>query len=449
MSPSIVAVLLGTFTLRFSTGLTGALLIYYLERLHTFGGPQVGAAVVGVMTATYFLAELVLSPFFGLLSDRFGAHRIMQVGPIFGAVAVVATVLTTDLVLLGGTRWLEGSAAAASIPSILGFLAMATSGDELLRGRAVTRFEAATLAGLGIGVVAAGPLFEVFGRTAFLLNAVVYLVSLAIYRYGVRDVDIVAAERTGAPDEGAPPARRRIDLGRYRRILGGSKVWLLAPTWIALNAIVGAWSTQSIFQLVAEPRLGFEDQVLMGGFGRVQVSIGLAGALVVFFAGLAYWGNRFKSLRRTSIIGIGIGGGLAMIAAVVGINHSGGWPGAVQVVLGVAAAAGLFVLAGATPAALGLLADISEGHPHDRGAIMGLYSVFLGVGQITGSLLSGGAAQIFGLDGLLGASTGLLVIALLPLGRLRASEHQLEVAEAAAEARLAAEPPLPMREPGS
>ena len=47
---------------------------------------------------------------------------------------------------------------------------------------------------------------------------------------------------------------------------------------------------------------------------------------------------------------------------------------------------GLFVLAGATPAALGLLADMSEPYPRDRGAIMGLYSVFLAVGQIIGSL---------------------------------------------------------------
>ena len=47
---------------------------------------------------------------------------------------------------------------------------------------------------------------------------------------------------------------------------------------------------------------------------------------------------------------------------------------------------GLFVLAGATPAALGLLADVSEAYPEDRGAIMGLYSVFLAIGQIAGSL---------------------------------------------------------------
>ena len=68
---------------------------------------------------------------------------------------------------------------------------------------------------------------------------------------------------------------------------------------------------------------------------------------------------------------------------------------------GVAAAAGLFVLAGATPAAVGLLADMSERFPTDRGAIMGLYSVFLAIGQIVGSLIGGYAAEWRGIDGLL------------------------------------------------
>ena len=65
------------------------MLLYYLAELPEFGGPEVSGPVAGVMTAAYFAAELLLSPLFGVLSDRFGAHRIMQVGPVLGAVAVV------------------------------------------------------------------------------------------------------------------------------------------------------------------------------------------------------------------------------------------------------------------------------------------------------------------------------------------------------------------------
>jgi MFS family permease len=428
MRRSLTAVLVGTFTLRFSTGLTGALLVYYLADLEAFGAREVSALEVGLLTATFYVAELVLSPLFGLLSDRIGMRRVMQYGPVFGAIAVVMTALTTDLFLLGVTRWLEGAAAAASIPSILGFIAVATSRDEELRGKVVARFEAATLAGLGFGLVAAGGLWEVLDRNAFYLNAVLYGASFLIYRFGVTVDGREAVETAHAEAEelgagGVAGVARGIEWRRYGRILASPAVWLLAPTWIAVNAFIGAWTSQSIFQLVQDPRPGFEDQLLMGGFEPFQVSIGLAVALLVFFAGLFYWGNRFKRFRRTTIMGIGVLGGLAMVAAIFGLNHAAGALAIGQVPLAFAAAGGLFVLAGATPAALGMLADISEHHPDDRGAIMGLYSVFLAMGQIIGSLLGGAAAEWAGIDGLLLASAVLLLAAAIPLRWLRASEH--------------------------
>ncbi|MEO8511408.1 MAG: MFS transporter [Chloroflexota bacterium] len=415
MHRSLVAVLGGTFTLRFSTGLTGGLLVFYLADLPAHGGPTISATVVGILTALYFLAELLLSPAFGILSDRWGAHRVMQHGPLFGIVAATLTAFTTDLLLLGSTRWLEGMAAAASIPSILGYIALATSDDEALRGRTVARFEAATLAGIAVGVVAAGPLYELIGRGAFLLNAVVYMGSLLVFRYGVGELH--------HPERLAEGADGRFDVGRYAHLMRNPQVWLLAPTWIALNAVLGAWTTQSVFQLVREPSDRFAGQMLMGGFSPIQVSIGLGTAGLIFFAGLIYWGGRFKRYRRTTIIAVGLAGALVMMAAGYLVNHSAAAGPLIQLPLIIVAAAGLFVLAGATPAALGLLADISESHPADRGAIMGLYSVFLGVGQIIGALASGTAADWLGIDGLLLASVVLLLIAVLPIHRLRASEH--------------------------
>jgi MFS family permease len=438
MSRSVVAVLSGTFTLRFSTGLTGGLLIYYLNDLPAHGGPQVSSFVLGLITATYFVAELVLSPAFGVLSDRLGAHRVMQWGPLFGAVAVVVTAFTTNLPLIGFTRWLEGAAAGASIPSILSYIALATAYNEPLRGRVVARFEAATLAGIGAGIVAAGWLYDPnglgLGRGAFLLNAGVYLISLLIYRYGVEELHHIPAATGPAtenrPVDSAELRPRDFSLQRYRALMRAPQVWLLAPTWIALNAVLGAWTTQSVFQLVRAPSPEHADQLLMGGFEPLQVSIGLAVAGVIFFAGLFYWGGRFGTLRRTTIIAVGLGGALVMVAAVFALNHAAGWGDAPRLALAGVAAAGLFVMAGATPAALGLLADVTESHPGDRGAIMGLYSVFLGVGQIIGALASGGAADWAGIDGLLLASLLLLLVAVLPIQRLRASEHMVGVAPA-------------------
>ena len=441
---SVTAVLTGTFTLRLSTGLTGTMLATYLARFQDHGGPHVSGLEVGLLSALYFASELVLSPPFGVLSDRLGSHRVMQWGPVFGAVAVVMTAVTTDsirlgllggaaiLVWLGATRLLEGAAAGASIPSILGYIASASSADEDLRGRVVARFEAATLLGLGLGIVIGPALFGFIGPFAFVLNALVYAGSFAIYRWGVAELPEDARIR-------GSEARQRFDLAAYLALLRSSAVWLLAPTWVALNAVIGSWTSQSVFQLVDRSRVPrFPTQVLAGGVEPMTVSLGAGVGLLVFLAGLVFWGNRFKRFRRTTIIGFGIAGGFGMLVGVAGINHSQGlgWPliGLLIVIL----LGGLFVLAGATPAALGLLADMTEAHPEDRGAMMGLYSVFLGLGQILGSLMAGFGADRLGFDGLILVSVILLAVALIPLGRLRASEHIVDAHGQAGRGRAAA-----------
>ena len=151
---------------------------------------------------------------------------------------MVLTGLTTSLPILGVTRMLEGASTAASVPSILGFIALATAGNELLRGKAAARFEGATLAGLGFGFIVAPKLFEAIGPTAFFLNAVFYGISFLIYWRGVKDpageVEAVASPHVG--------------FARYATLIRSSHVLLLAPTWIAVNASIGLWFSQSLFQ---------------------------------------------------------------------------------------------------------------------------------------------------------------------------------------------------------
>src|SRR4051794_9040867 len=151
------------------------MLVYYLRDL---GAEPI---VVGVFAALFYATELVGSPLFGALSDRVGHRRILLIGPGFGVIAVIVTALSRDFLVLGSTRLLEGASTAASVPSILGFIAFATAGSEIARGRAVARFEAATLAGLMGGFVIAGPLYDgiptiVAGlhQQAFFLNAILY-----------------------------------------------------------------------------------------------------------------------------------------------------------------------------------------------------------------------------------------------------------------------------------
>lgn len=431
MDRSLKAVLFGTFALRFSTGLTGAMLTTYLAKLPAYhpDAAPVSAITVGIFAATFYVAELVLSPIFGILSDRLGHHRVMLWGPLFGAAAVVITALTGNLVIIGAARLLAGISTAASIPSILGYIAIATASSEALRGRAASRFEAATLAGLGVGFIVAPKLFEALGPSAFLVNALFYLGSLAIYFRWVKDAD--AEQRKGATAERETVAHVRATVRRYVELVTHAHVWLLAPTWIAVNAAIGLWFSQSLFQFQrSDPR--FPEQWLLQGFSANQITAGALAIAVIFGAGIFWWGNRFDQYRRTTIILMGVVGGIALAGAGVVVNHAAFGAGTSPVQAGlvgisaVVLAGGLFVLAGATPAAVGLLADVSEQFPADRGAIMGLYSVFLGVGQIGGALLGGVAAEWRGMDGLMIGTAAVLALALVPLRQLRRSEHSLD-----------------------
>ena len=149
---------------------------------------------------------------------------------------------------------------------------------------------------------------------------------------------------------------------------------------------------------------------------------------MVFGAGLLFWGTVYARFRRTTMLLFGVAAFAVLAVDVVLINHLGGVSvGLLCAFVGVGLVA-LFVLSGATPAALGLLADVSERFEEDRSAIMGLYSVFLGLGQVIGALLGGLAATWRGIDGLVVATAVLLAIGITALLRLRSHEAILAAA---------------------
>jgi MFS family permease len=415
MSRSIVSMLAATFVLRVSTSITAGLLVFFVNDLTKGSGGGQGS--IAILHGGFYATELTGAIVFGILADRYGRKVIMLLGPLFGSVAVLMTGMTTMMPVLFVTRLLEGSSTAASIPSTLGFIAAETADDEALRGRVVSLFELVSLGGmLAVGPALSGVLWDAIGRPAFFLNCGFYLVALALYAYGVSEVPREKLDEASAPSDGGAAGQ----LSRYWRIATSRSVLLFAPTWLAINAILGLWGNQAPLLLTGNKH--DPSQFLMQGASPTAIGIGEAVFAVFLGLGLLFWGTVYARFRRTTLLLCGVVSFVVLAVDVLAINHLGGVSVPLLCILVGVGLAALFMLSGATPAALGLLADVSEGFHEDRSAIMGLYSVFLGLGQVLGALVGGIAASWKGIDGLIVATGVLLTIGMVALLNLRAQE---------------------------
>ncbi len=419
MNRSIASMLLGTFMLRVSTAITGGLLFNLVNEMTH--GRGTGPAANALLTGGFYTTELTGAIVFGVLADRYGRKVIMLLGPIFGGVAVFMTGLTTHLPVLFVTRLLEGGSTAASIPSTLGFIAAETAHDEKLRGRVVSIFEFVSLGGmLAVGPAIAGQLWAHVGRQAFFINCFFYILALALYAYGVSEVPRERKSAVAAPGEGRPI---KAEAAHYLRIATNRKVLLFTPTWLAINAILGLWSVQA--PLLLRGNITDTSQFLMQDIGSINIGNGEAALAIVFGAGVLFWGMVYARFRRSTLLLIGTIAFIVMTVDVLAVNHFGGTSTPVLLALGGIGGVAIFMMSGATPAALGLLADVSEEFEEDRSAIMGLYSVFLGVGNVIGAVIGGIAASWRGIDGLVVATAGLLAIGLAALLHLRSKEMEV------------------------
>jgi MFS family permease len=329
--------------------------------------------------------------------------------------------LTTVIWLLVFTRLLEGLSTASNAPSTLGYIAEVTSGSAKLRARVVGLYEIATIGGAGLGFSLGGWLWHNFGQPeriagiqftslAFALDALIYLASLAILWFGVNEM------REKKIDSRAPAAGVKVMLQHYWAIASSPSVARFAPAWIAINAVLGIW--MNLTARILTDKHGYSNQLLVGHFNSMQAGNILTLYAGFFILGILAWSFIPAVFRKTSIMLAGIGGLFFSGLFMVLINHQPSLSAPGVPVLAVMMVISIMVQSGFTPAALGYLADITENHSSDRGAVMGLYSVFLGLGQFIGLSVGGPFVDWLGADGmvmitsLLGVAAAFFVIQL-------------------------------------
>jgi MFS family permease len=388
--PAIAFCISGNLLLRLANAATGGLMGLLLASINRERG-DVPAIAIGLLAASFYVSELLGAPWCGAMSDRWGRRPFMIAGPICGGIAVQLIGWPSLfigwpllLVAMAAGRVIEGLSTATSAPTTLSYLSAETVGSPDIRGRVMAWYEMATVVGIGAGFGAAGVLWSRFDHSAFAMVSIIYALSLLAF-LAVRD-----GGRAGGMHH---PGRQALF-----EVLRRPRIFRFIPAWLFVNTVLGLWFTHSAFQLTGVPHPG---QALSGGLTPMGLTFAFAYVSAAFMLGVFLWGFVVGRYPKTSVM-LGTLVGIYVVgAALVGLNHPElagsvpGWMVMAVLLLGVAVASGF------TPAALAYLADVSEEMPTHRGAVMGMYSVVLGLGQLAGGALGGPFADAGGVDGLI------------------------------------------------
>jgi len=420
---SVTPLLIGTFILRVNGAAASIILGRFLAQLAAGHGHPISNIHVGLIAVAYFAIELSLAPFMGAISDRVGRRFFLTVGPIIGLIQVALISFTPGaraFPYLLSLQVLAGISSARQMPAVLGYLSDYTVESRALRMRVMSFYELATSGGLAAGVVAGGFAWDRFGRFAFGLLALGYLV-VAVCMFLVPKVKQVIEH-----------GKLSSIVDRYWRVVRTPRLFIFIPAWISISALLGIWlGPQLTFILSSNKRN--PHQLLMGSLsahgGGGHLSLVL-GAIVLFFGlCLLFWAFFLNRAPRLLLMLSSITGVYLACIALAGINHFGASSTPLLVIWVVLLLIGVFAESSFAPAALAYLADISEDAARDRGLLMGLYSVFLGLGQLLGNALGGVFAQFRGFDGLIYLTALLAFVALISLLMLFRQEKRITAME--------------------
>ena len=432
---SIFTAILSTLLLRIASRTSFVLLGFYLGEHFT------SATVVVLVLEAFYITELILAPIVGSLSDRLGRKPFLLSAPILGSVAALclaggtllfphphatpfdARLVVLLLIVLVG-RLLEGAATALNAPSSLGYITEVTSGSDRLRARVMTAFEVATVGGLALAIPFGGKVSSLLGTWGFFVVIGLHVFNSMLIAFFLKE----SVKRT-------TQVNTHHSLTESLSLLRHKRIFTFLPAWLSINALVGAWMTLIIIMLAyPEPAasLRHPGQLLYGGFSQELTTLLVGGFGLLFLAGMGLWMLVLPRLRRTTVMFIGLGGlsvsifGLTLINGLAeNLAHVPESSKPLLLLLLFLVVLGVLLLSGFTPASLTHLATISELLPGKRGAVMGLYSVVMGVGQLIGASLGGICVDLGGFYGLMGFSVVLGLTSLGSVLYIRIHGHDL------------------------
>ncbi len=335
---------------------------------------------VGLLFASYSLAQFVFSPIWGKVSDRVGRRPVLLLTIAGSAVGSLVLGLAGSVAILFVGRIIDGISGASIA---VARAAVADSADDGERPRLMGLLGAA----FGIGFVAGpvlGSVASLAGPSApFFVAAAISLVNLA-----VAAVRLPETRR----DSRAVPAR-----DDAAKVVSGPVLRFIVVTFTAITAFAAFEAT---FALLGEVRYGMTESVVALAFAGVGAVLVLTQAALV--------GPVAARMGEAATIRLGLG--LDLVGFLL-IGSSRGWPTLMVGLAVLAMGQGLVA-----PSLSSMLAGMVP--PERSGAVLGAQQSAGGLARVVGPVLGGALFAIgAGVPYVVAALLTLVVLPLLPTSR--------------------------------
>ena len=346
---------------------------------------------LGIFMSIYALMQLIFSPMWGQLSDRYGRRPIMLIGLIGNGLSMLFMGLANSIPMLFLARALAGLLASATLPTAYAYVGDSTATED--RGKGMGILGAALGVGMVLGPGFSGILAERSLATPFFAGAALSLGAIAVV-YFMLPESLPVSERTLAA---------KINFRQQFKLmwqgLRGPLGFLL---FLAFLTSFGLTNFESIFGIYMANRFEYGP----GEVGLILTLIGLISAAVQ--GGLT--GPATKRFGEVTVVKASlIGSALGFVLMLWAYNLP-------TILLTV----GFFVFSNAMIRP-GVSSLISKRAEMGQGIAMGLNNSFMSMGRVIGPVSAG---LLFDLDlrlpylsGALATLTGfLLCLAMLRPG---------------------------------
>jgi DHA1 family multidrug resistance protein-like MFS transporter len=192
----LAILVLGMFFLTLGFSIIMPILPYYTQRMGA------SALDLGLLMASYSVMQLIVTPYWGEMSDRIGRKPVFLIGLFGYGLSFIIYGFATQLWMLFAARMLGGLLSGGIYPASLAYIADVTEHSE--RGKAMGMLGAASGLGMVFGPSISG-ILSVWG-----LNVPFLVTALAAFVFGA--FGYVFLEESRAVDVHHPMRREKVSL---------------------------------------------------------------------------------------------------------------------------------------------------------------------------------------------------------------------------------------------